>query len=229
MSTVQDRPFIPLSSDTETKPTAAMRVAVANAEVGDEQGRDVERIAARNRPFSPRLMEWLLSALPRIGSPGDERRLATECLLAPHRCPINGSPSLGVDTCEALSSLGQVYFGLVMAAKFRQKLGTLLASEPEGVLGIDSIECGDGLVVVAQRRVAAGRQGTYAMTDLHPVDAFSAVAAEIEVKQQRSFWHAWTRSCGEPSGQNRLNGRLMSIRRSVDFLSPTLVWSVTQP
>jgi threonine aldolase len=37
MSTIQDRPFIPLSSDTETKPTAAMRVAIANAEVGDEQ------------------------------------------------------------------------------------------------------------------------------------------------------------------------------------------------
>jgi threonine aldolase len=37
MSAIQDRPFIPLSSDTETKPTAAMRVAIANAEVGDEQ------------------------------------------------------------------------------------------------------------------------------------------------------------------------------------------------
>lgn len=37
MSTIQDRPFIPLSSDTESKPTAAMRVAIATAEVGDEQ------------------------------------------------------------------------------------------------------------------------------------------------------------------------------------------------
>ncbi len=37
MSAIQDRPFIPLSSDTETRPTAAMRAAIANAEVGDEQ------------------------------------------------------------------------------------------------------------------------------------------------------------------------------------------------
>jgi len=37
MSKNQDRTFIPLSSDTETKPTAAMRFAIANAEVGDEQ------------------------------------------------------------------------------------------------------------------------------------------------------------------------------------------------
>jgi len=37
MSTIQGRPFIPLSSDTETRPTAAMRVAIAKAEVGDEQ------------------------------------------------------------------------------------------------------------------------------------------------------------------------------------------------
>src|SRR5688572_1506430 len=29
--------FVPLSSDTETRPTAAMRQAIANAEVGDEQ------------------------------------------------------------------------------------------------------------------------------------------------------------------------------------------------
>lgn len=37
MSINQDRPFIPLSSDTESKPTPAMRQAIANAEVGDEQ------------------------------------------------------------------------------------------------------------------------------------------------------------------------------------------------
>ena len=45
--------FVPLSSDTETRPTAAMRQAIANAEVGDEQrGEDPavnalqERVAA---------------------------------------------------------------------------------------------------------------------------------------------------------------------------------------
>jgi len=50
MSSTQDRPFIRLSSDTETKPTAAMRVAIANAEVGDEQrGEDptVNRLQVR--------------------------------------------------------------------------------------------------------------------------------------------------------------------------------------
>lgn len=37
MPTNQNSSFIPLSSDTETKPTPAMRQAIANAEVGDEQ------------------------------------------------------------------------------------------------------------------------------------------------------------------------------------------------
>ena len=37
MSNQSKRRFIPLSSDTESQPTAAMRVAIANAEVGDEQ------------------------------------------------------------------------------------------------------------------------------------------------------------------------------------------------
>ena len=42
--------LIPLISDTETKPTAAMRQAIANAEVGDEQqGQDptVNRLQER--------------------------------------------------------------------------------------------------------------------------------------------------------------------------------------
>ena len=36
MNTIPER-IIPLISDTESKPTAAMRQAIANAEVGDEQ------------------------------------------------------------------------------------------------------------------------------------------------------------------------------------------------
>ena len=50
MSMNQDRPFIPLSSDTESRPTPTMRVAIANAQVGDEQrGEDptVNRLQAR--------------------------------------------------------------------------------------------------------------------------------------------------------------------------------------
>lgn len=42
--------FVPLSSDTETRPTAAMRQAIANAEVGDEQrgeDPDVNRLQQR--------------------------------------------------------------------------------------------------------------------------------------------------------------------------------------
>lgn len=56
MSMNQKRPFIPLSSDTESKPTPAMRQAIANAEVGDEQrGED---------PTVNRLQERVLMAFP---------------------------------------------------------------------------------------------------------------------------------------------------------------------
>lgn len=50
MTAEQQHRLIPLISDTESKPTAAMRVAIANAEVGDEQrGEDptVNRLQAR--------------------------------------------------------------------------------------------------------------------------------------------------------------------------------------
>src|SRR5262245_62590554 len=49
MNTIPER-IIPLISDTESKPTAAMRQAIANAEVGDEQrGEDptVNKLQAR--------------------------------------------------------------------------------------------------------------------------------------------------------------------------------------
>jgi hypothetical protein len=51
--------MIDLRSDTQTKPSSAMRAAVASAEVGDEQKREdptvvaLEETAAARRPVKP--------------------------------------------------------------------------------------------------------------------------------------------------------------------------------
>lgn len=210
--------FIPLSSDTESKPTAAMRQAISNAEVGDEQrGED---------PTVNRLQERVAELLGKEAAlwfPGGT--MCNFVAVKVHTRPADGVIADWMSHIIRAESAGVALSSGVLVETIKTERGVFSAEEMTGAydrLGTVSPPYGPPprLVCVEQTHNFAGGT-TWSLEELSAVSAAARarglsihmdgarllnacvarkVSAEAFASQVDSVWIDFTKGLGAPIG-----------------------------